>query len=68
VKPGGHETTFQGHYQGPNLDQYRETSRSRVGNCGHQQYVDGPLSPLPRNQRATFVALTLHRILEFLVI
>jgi hypothetical protein len=27
VEPGGHEVTFQGHYQGSNLDQYRGTSR-----------------------------------------
>jgi hypothetical protein len=31
VELGGHEVTFQGHYQGPNLDQYREISRPRAG-------------------------------------
>jgi hypothetical protein len=66
VELGGHEVTFQGHYQGPNLDQYRETSRPRAGDHGHHRYLDGPVSPLPRDQRAAFVALTLHRILEFL--
>jgi hypothetical protein len=22
IEPGGHEVTFQGHFQGPNADQY----------------------------------------------
>jgi hypothetical protein len=26
VEQGGHEVTFQGHYQEPNLDQYHKTS------------------------------------------
>jgi hypothetical protein len=26
MEPRGHEVTFQGHYQGPNLDQYRRKS------------------------------------------
>jgi hypothetical protein len=66
MEPGGHEVTFQGYYQGPNLDQYCETSQHQVGDRGHHQYLDGPVFPLPRDQRAAFVTLILHQILEFL--
>jgi hypothetical protein len=68
VEPGSHEVTFQEHYQGPNLDQYRGTSRPRTGDCGHHQYLDGPVSLFPSDQRAIFVALTIHQILEFLAV
>jgi hypothetical protein len=60
--------TFHGHYQGPNLDQYRGISRPRKGDSGHHQYLDGPLYPLPRDQQAAFVATILQQILEFLEI
>jgi hypothetical protein len=65
VELGGHEVTLYGHYQGPNLDQYRGVSRSREGNRGHQQYLNGLVYPLPKNQRAAFIAAILQRILEF---
>jgi hypothetical protein len=32
---GGHEVTFQRHYQGSNSEQYRRTSRPREGDSGH---------------------------------
>jgi hypothetical protein len=68
VELGGHEVTFQGYYEGPALDRYHVTSRPRAGNHGYHRYLDGPISILPRDQRVAFVALTLHRILEFLVL
>jgi hypothetical protein len=36
------------------------------GDHGHNPYLDGPAYSLQRDQRATFVAMTLQRILEFL--
>jgi hypothetical protein len=47
---GRHEVTSHGHYQGPNLDQYR----------------GGHVYPLPRNQRVAFVVVILQQILKFL--
>jgi hypothetical protein len=66
MEPGGHEIIFQAHFQKPNLDQYCGTSLPRAGDRGYHRYLDGHVSPLLRDQRTTFVALILHRILEFL--
>jgi hypothetical protein len=50
VEPKGHELTFHGHYQGPNLDQYRRVRQPREGDRGHHKYLDAPVYPLPRDQ------------------
>jgi hypothetical protein len=31
VELGGHKVTFQGHFQGPNADQYRGTTSTSQG-------------------------------------
>jgi hypothetical protein len=37
VEPRGHEVTFQGHFQGPNADQYQGTTSPSPGGLGHYQ-------------------------------
>jgi hypothetical protein len=66
VEPGGHDVTFHGHFQGLNSDQYRGTNPPKEGDSGHHRYLDGPVYPLAKDQRAAFVASTLQYILEFL--
>jgi hypothetical protein len=66
VKPGGHEVIFQGHFQGPNMDQYRGTNSPRQGDMGRYRYLSGPVYPLSRDQQAAYVTATIQRILEFL--
>jgi hypothetical protein len=66
IEPGGHEVTFQGHFQGRNADQYRGTNSPSQGGLGHYQYLNGPVYPLSRDQRAAYVAATIQRILAFL--
>jgi hypothetical protein len=66
VEPGDHEITFQGHFQGSNADQYRGTNTPIQGGLGHYWYLNGPVYPLSRDQRAAYVAATTQQILEFL--
>jgi hypothetical protein len=66
VEPGSHEVTFQGHFQGPNANQYRGTTSPSQGGLGHYWYLNGPLYPLSKGQRAAYVAATIQRILEYL--
>jgi hypothetical protein len=66
VEPGGHEVTFQGHFQGRNANQYQETNSPSQGGLGHYRYVSGLVYPLSRDQRAAYVATTIQRILKFL--
>jgi hypothetical protein len=35
IELGGHEVTFYGHFQGPNINQYRGTNPPRQGDLGH---------------------------------
>jgi hypothetical protein len=63
---GRHEVTSHGHYQGPNLDQYRKVSLPQEGDRGHHRYRGGHVYPLPRNQRVAFVVVILQQILKFL--
>jgi hypothetical protein len=65
VEPGGHEMIFHGYYQGSNLDHYRGTIQPQERERGHHWYLDGLVYPLPRNQWAAFVAVTLQRILGY---
>ena len=66
VEPGGEEVTFQGHFQGLNMDQYQGTTLPRAGEEGHYRFLNGPVYPLTKDQRAAYVAATIQRILEFL--
>jgi hypothetical protein len=66
VEPGGHEVTFQGHFRGPNVDQYGGTTSPSQGGFGQYQYLNGPIYPLSRDQRIAYIATTIQRILEFL--
>jgi hypothetical protein len=68
VEPGSHEITFQGHFQGPNADQYRGTTSPNQGGLGHYWYLNRPIYPLSRDQRAAYVTTTIQQILEFLEI
>jgi hypothetical protein len=65
---GGHEVTFQGHFQRPNADQYRAMTSPSQGGLGHYWYLNEPVYPLSRDQWAVYVAATVQRILEFLEI
>jgi hypothetical protein len=55
VEPGGHEFTFQGHFQGRKADQYRGTKPPSQGGLGHYQYLSGPIYPISRDQWAAYV-------------
>jgi hypothetical protein len=68
VELEGYEVTFQGHFQGPNVDQYRGMTSPSQGGLGHYHYLNGPICPLSKNQRAAYVAAMVQRILEFLEI
>jgi hypothetical protein len=68
VEPRGHEVIFQGHFQGPNADQYQGTNAPIQGDLGHYQYLSRPVYVLSRNQRPAYVAATVQQILEFLEI
>jgi hypothetical protein len=68
IEPGGYEVTFQGHFQGPNTDQYRGTTSPSQGGLGHYQYLNGHVYPMSRDQRAAYFAATIQRILECLEI
>jgi hypothetical protein len=50
VEPGGHEITFQGHFQGSNVDQYRGTTSPSQDGLGHYRYLNGPIYPLSKDQ------------------
>ena len=66
VEPGGHEVIFQGHFQGPNANQYQEMTSPSQGGLGHYRYLNGFVYPLSMDQWAAYVAATIQRILEFL--
>jgi hypothetical protein len=68
VKPGGHEVIFQGHFQGPNVNQYQGTNLERQSDHGHYRYLSGHVYLLNRNQWAAYVAAMVQKILEFLEI
>jgi hypothetical protein len=59
----GHELTFQGYFQGSNADQYQGPSSPSQGGLGHYRYLNRHVYPLSRDQRATYVAATVQRIL-----
>jgi hypothetical protein len=65
VEPRDHEVTFQGHFQGPNTDQYRRTTSPSQGGLGHYRYLNWLVYPLSTDQRVVYVAAMIQRILEF---
>jgi hypothetical protein len=66
IEPRSHEVTFQGHFQGLNVDQYLGTNLRKQSNLGHYRYLSGLVYLLSKNQRAAYVATIVQRILEFL--
>ena len=66
VEPGTQEVTFEGSYEGLNEDQYFCMVRPIQGNTGHGRWLEGPVKPLTRADRADYVAKTIERILKFL--
>ena len=66
VEPGTQEVTFEGSYEGLNEDQYFCMVRPIQGNTGHGRWLEGPVKPLTKADRANYVARTIERILTFL--
>jgi hypothetical protein len=66
VELGGHEVIFQGHFQGPNANQYRGKTSPSQGGLGHYRYLNRHIYPLSRDQRVAYIATRIQRILEFL--
>jgi hypothetical protein len=66
VKPGGHEVTFQGHFQGPNVDKYQGPNSPRQGDLSHYQYLSEFIHPLSRDQQVAYIAAMVQQILELL--
>jgi hypothetical protein len=65
VEPGDHEVIFQDHFQEPNADQYQGITSPSQGGLGHYRYLNGPVYPLCRDQRAAYIAATIQRILGY---
>jgi hypothetical protein len=57
---------FEGSFEGLNEDQYHNVSRPIEGSVGHRRWLEGPVNPLARAQRADYIAFTIRRILRFL--
>ena len=66
VEPGSREVTFEGCFEGLNIDQYYCTMKPVKESRGHQRWLEGPVNPLTKADRADYVAATLKRILKFL--
>jgi len=65
LEPDGSEVTFQGCFEGPNIEQYFGFCPME-GSRGHNKWLDGPVQLLTRNQRAAYVVDTVRRVLDFL--
>ena len=66
VEPGSREVTFEGYFEGLNNDQYSCCFKPFKGSRGHQHWLEGPVNPLAKADRADYVAVTIRRILKFL--
>jgi hypothetical protein len=66
VEPGSREVTFERCFEGLNSDQYYCMVRPIKGSRGHQRWLEGPVNPLTKADRAEYVAATIKRILKFL--
>lgn len=60
---GNHQMVFGGCFE--NNDEEQRVSRIS-SEVGHRFWLQGPLNPLTRERRATFIAAVILRILEFL--
>lgn len=58
--------TFEGCFEGLNSDQYFCMVKPVRGSCGYQRWLEGPVNPLIKANRANYVAATVKRILKFL--
>jgi len=65
LEPEGPKVTFQGCFEGSNIEQYFGFFPVE-GSRGHNRWLNDPVHVLSREQRATYVADTVRRILEFL--
>lgn len=66
VESGSQEVTFEGSFEGLNDDQYYGCLKPIKGVQGHQRWLEGPVNPLAKADRADYVANTVRRILKFL--
>ena len=66
VEPGTREVTFEGCFEGLNEEQYYCMVKPIEGSRGHQRWLEGPVNPLTKADRADYVAATVKRILKFL--
>lgn len=66
VEPGTREICFEGCFEGLNTDQYYCMVRPIPNSRGHQRWLEGPVNPLAKADRADYVANTVRRILKFL--
>jgi hypothetical protein len=66
VEPGTREVTFEGSFEGSNEDQYFCCIKPIKGGHGHQRWLEGPVNPLTKADRAEYIASTIRRILKFL--
>ena len=62
----GFKMTFEGSYEGLNDDQYFCMVKPIQGNSSHGRWLEGPVNPLTKAERADYVARTIGRILKFL--
>jgi hypothetical protein len=65
LEPSGPEITFQGCFEGLNMEQYfgfLPVEESR----GHNRWLSDPVQSLSRDQRTIYIAETVRRILDFL--
>ena len=63
VEPSTRDVTFEATYEGSNRDQF---ARPVEGMPGHQHNLKGPVNPLTKAERSSYVAATIKRILDFL--
>ena len=66
VEPGSREVTFEGSFEGLNNNQYYGCIGPIKGGSGHQRWLEGPVNPLTKSNRADYVTATIRRILKFL--
>ena len=60
---GGHQVVFEGCFK--NTNRIQIVTRV-LDDIGHRLYLQGPLTHLGSERRATFIAVVLRRILDFL--
>ena len=66
VEAGTKDVTFEGCFEGLNVDQYFCMATPVEGSRGHQRWLEGLVNPLLKANRAEYVATTIKRILEIL--